>query len=93
MSAWEPCPVISVHPTDCLGCDVGHHGGEACSPGCDCACRRPPTPEDIAVWESARASIAQALDGHAHAARVARQARLARGHWTDAGNGMQVRLS
>jgi hypothetical protein len=55
----------------CFGCDVGHHGGEACSPGCDCGCRRPTPAEDLAV----------------------RQARLARGQWTDAGGGLQVRLA
>jgi hypothetical protein len=75
----------------CFGCDVGHHGRDACSPGCDCA-RRPPTAEDLPVWEAARAGIA-AGDGHAQAARVARQARLARGQWTDAGAGLQVRLA
>lgn len=31
-------------------------------------------------------------DGHAHAAKVARQASLTRRQWTDAGNGLQVRL-
>jgi hypothetical protein len=76
-----------------FGCDVGHHGGEGCSPGCDCACRRPPSAEDLAIREAARAGIAGALDGHGQAARVARQARLTRGQWTDAGGGLQVRLA
>jgi hypothetical protein len=62
----------------CLGCDVDHHGGEACCPGGDCAGRRPPTAEELAIRE---------------AARVARQARLTRGQWTDAGAGLQVRLA
>lgn len=62
----------------CFGSDVGHHVGGACSPGCGCACRRRPTAEDLAVRE---------------AARVARQARLARGQWTDAGAGLEVRIA
>jgi hypothetical protein len=62
----------------CVGGDVGHHDGAACSSGCGCACRRPHTDEDLAGRE---------------AARVARQARLARGQWTDAGAGLQVRLA
>ena len=77
----------------CYGCDVGHYGGEGCSPGCDCACRRPPTAEDLPVREAARTGITAALDSHAQAIRVARQARLARGEWTDAGAGLQVRLA
>jgi hypothetical protein len=62
----------------CFGRDVGHHGSEACSAGCGCACRRPSAAEDLAIRE---------------AARVARQARLVRGEWTDAGAGLQVRLA
>lgn len=70
----------------CFGCDVGHHG-------CDCAFRRPPSAEDLAIWEAARAGIAAALDGHVRASRIARQGRLASGQWTDAGAGLQVRLT
>lgn len=76
-----------------FGCDAGDHGGEACSPGCDCAFRRPPTAEDLAIWEAARAGIVAALDGHVRASRTARQGRLASGQWTDAGAGLQVRLT
>lgn len=32
-------------------------------------------------------------EGHAHAAKVARQASLARGQWTPSGAGLEVRLA
>jgi hypothetical protein len=69
------------------------YGGEGCSPGCDCACGRAPAAEELNVREATRAGGTAALDGHGQAIRVARQARLARGEWTDAGAGLQVRLA
>jgi hypothetical protein len=60
-----------------FGCDPGPHGGNACTPGCYCACH-PPTAEDPAIREGARA---------------VREVRLAPDQWTDVGAGLQVRLA